>query len=426
MSGLSRQSQCGIATLVFSVIVLLLVTFASLYTAKSVITETKITNNETRSRHAFEAAESGINETFSLLKAKNRPCKSGGVFGGSVGNSNFYVVKDSVVSAIASSSWATQTGHSGFVEVSVKDYACDGVIQTSPTMVIEAVGWSDDKTASRTISVLADQADAMRNTPENPLTARGVVGLTGNVRVYNQEGATTVWSGSGVNVNAASKNYTFIASPSDPSYPTCMYTSATCDVVAVTADGTGVDIIANDTTLSNLSVSEFFENFFGMSMADYLSSGAVNYPMNYDDAFDPADLGNQVVWVDVPAGEQFKIPAVTALGCSDTTALGTGMDPYFLDGTTHCDNAAVGGELEPVILIVNGDLNLPANAHVYGLVVVLGDLISAGNPEITGALVAYGSVGENGAVIVRYNSKVLAMTDSNPDFYVAPGGWRDF
>lgn len=171
MSRVLKGAQRGMATLVFSVIVLLLVTFASLYTAKTVITETKITNNETRSRHAFEAAESGINETFSLLKAKNRPCKSGGVFGGSLGNTNFYVVKDNAVSAIVSTDWASQTGHTGFVEVTVKDFTCDGVVQTSPTMVLEAIGWSDDKSASRTITVLADQADAMRNTPENPLVA---------------------------------------------------------------------------------------------------------------------------------------------------------------------------------------------------------------------------------------------------------------
>jgi len=423
------SKQCGAATLIFSIIVLLLVTFVSLYTSKSIITESKITNNEVRSKQAFEAAESGIAETFSRLKAKNRPCKSGGVFGGSSSesliNKSFYVVKNNQLTSISTTAWSVQTDHSGFVEVEVSNFSCDGDVQTSQTISIVAKGWSDDKTASRTITVVADQADGVRNTPENPVTARGVVGLTGNVKVYNQEGATSVWSGSGVNVNAAAKNYTYIASPSDPYYPECMYESSECEVVAVTSDGTGVDIIANDSTLNNLTKAEFFENFFGMSLAEWRAT-SVNYPMDYDDAFDASSMNGQIILVDVPVGEEFRIPAGTALGCSDTGALGTGMAPYFTDGSTHCNHPTVNGELQPVILVVDGDLNLPANAHIYGLVVVLGDVISAGNPEVTGALISYGSVGENGAVIVRYNSEVLAMSGDNSDFFVSPGGWRDF
>lgn len=419
--------QRGAGTLLFSIVVLLLVTFTTLYTSKSIITETKISNNELRAKQAFEAAETGINKVLSLLKAKQRPCIDGGVFADdqeALDNTNFYVIFEDSLLAIEESSAASQTGQKGFVRVTIDASSCLNNILSDPFLEITAVGMSDDRAATRTIVVNADQADAIRNVPENPMTGRGVVGLTGNVRVYNQEGATSVWSGSGVNVNAASKNYTYVASPADPDYPDCMYTSATCEVVSVTADGTGVDIISNDTTLTNLSKDEFFENFFGMTIAEYKASGAVT-EMEYDATVVADNFLGTNMFINVDSGESFKIPAGTSLGCSNSSALGTGMDPYFTDGKTHCEKYA-GAYLDPTIIVVDGDLNLPANAHIYGLVVVLGDVISGGNPEITGALISYGSVGENGAVIVRYNSSVINQTSDNADFYVSPGGWRDF
>ena len=52
--------QRGIATLLFSLLVMILVTYVVLYTSGSVLLEQQIVNNDVRSKHAFEAAEAGI------------------------------------------------------------------------------------------------------------------------------------------------------------------------------------------------------------------------------------------------------------------------------------------------------------------------------------------------------------------------------
>lgn len=406
--------QSGAATLIFSIIVLILVTFVSLYSAKSIIVETKIFNNDLRSKQAFEAAEAGVNEAFSQLKNRKRVGDVLGLFGhlktpNSFANDHTFTYKEN-----PSVSTSRVIG-SAYVEVKSSG---DGLL-------IISTGYSDDKTSERTITVFADNADAIANVPDNPLTAKGIVSLTGSVDIYNQEGASTIWSGGAVNATGNGKTY--IASPADSDYPKCMDNPFDCEVVISSDDGIGVDVIANDTSLGNLSDDELFQNFFGLTKNKYRASGAVDKIINNTttigtgDEFDPQEWGKSTIWVDVPTDETFSIPAGTVFGCTSATATGAAT---YIDTSNHCE--ANGGVLEPVILIVDGNVKFAGNAHIYGLMFVSGDVISAGTPDITGGLIATGSVGENGSVAIRYNSDVIGGLSENPQYFVAPGGWKDF
>ena len=63
----SRQD--GIATLIFSIAMVVLVIGSALYTSESIFLEQKISNNDVRAKHAFEAAEAGVAAANAYLSA---------------------------------------------------------------------------------------------------------------------------------------------------------------------------------------------------------------------------------------------------------------------------------------------------------------------------------------------------------------------
>ncbi|TNG02135.1 MAG: hypothetical protein EP297_01520, partial [Gammaproteobacteria bacterium] len=63
-----KSQQRGAMSLLISLVILVLITFVSLYTAHTVSMEQKITGNEFRSRQSFEAAEAGLRGALTYLR----------------------------------------------------------------------------------------------------------------------------------------------------------------------------------------------------------------------------------------------------------------------------------------------------------------------------------------------------------------------
>lgn len=390
------KNNVGAATLVFSILVLLLVTFVTLYTSKSIITETRITNNISRAAMAFQAAEAGVAIAMEALEEGRRTNRDGGMFGAETDSTPTNSKQFSV--------GASQ------VTVSV----------TSSQII--SVGVSDDGTASKTITVEITQNDAIANIPENPWITRGSSSFTGSSTVYNQEGASTVWTGGAVNVSGS--NDTYIANPQDTSYPECMETSFSCEVALASYDGSGLDVIANDATLASLTQEEFFMNFFGYSSSDY-KKYLVDRTVDID-AGDtlPVGLSDEIVWID----GDITINSSGVYGC-DYSASGSshpnGQLSVNTSGETICQTS--NGEIKPITLIVNGDLQLGGSPKIYGVVFVLGDVSGSGTIDIVGAMMVDGQVNfAGGDLSVWYNSDVIEATTDTPTPFAISGGWRDF
>ena len=396
-----KSLQTGATTLAMAMVLLLLITMVSVYTSRTVLLEQKISANDFRARQSFEAAESGLQIAIAYIGSRSGADKDGDgnadpVFdtdGDGIGNVNTSTFTD------GSSVTVTVTG--GF-----------------PQFSVQAVGVSDDRTATRTVRSVGATVDTLPNSPENPLTTKGTVVVNGSATVHNPEGHSTIWSGSDVDLGSNNATATEIANPTDANYPTCMDTSMTCSLTrSSTKNAIGLDVVEYDSSLANLTPEEMFQNFFGLSMVNYRESrvtldvaaaDANNLASN--EANPGVHLGvGEVIWVE----GNTSLSNVTTVGCEEKVV-----------GSGTCPDAS----LDPSILIINGDLATSGTPNFYGLVYVVGSLNMSSNTTVTGAVIVSGNLQSTtgGSLDVWYNSDVLDWTRDNGPLSGAPGSWQDW
>jgi hypothetical protein len=396
-----RSIQTGAATISMAVVLLLLITMVGIYTSRTVNLEEKISGNDFRTRQAFEAAESGLQIAMAYISRRGGADKNDdgildGVFdtdGDGIGDVNTMTFEN------FSSTTVTLTG-------------------AFPRIAIQADGFSDDRTATRTVHAVGSTVDALPNAPSNPFTSKGTVVIGGSATVHNPEGSSTIWSGSDVNLGSNNATATNIADPSDANYPVCMDTPMTCSLTrSSTKVSVGLDVIEYDSSIANLTAEQMFENFFGLSSANYRESrvtlevaaaNANNLASN--EAAPGVHLSaGEVIWVDGNAD------------LSNTTTVGCEVE---VTGGATCPAAS----LDPTVLIVNGDLTADGTPNFYGIVYVIGNVNITGNSTVTGAMITAGSLANSagGSTDIWYNSDVLNAARDNGKLSAAPGSWHDW
>jgi hypothetical protein len=389
-----HQQQRGAASLIVSLIILALITMVTIYTSKSIITEQKIANNDYRAKQAFEAAEAGIGAAINYYS--DDPDKnSDGVLDG-VYDSDNDGVGDSANSIVSASNRVivTATDLSGNMTI----------------LRITSQGFSDDDTAMRTIVQDISTVNPLPNTPSNPFTTRGTVVVTGAATIHNPEGHSTIWSGGDVDLGANNSTATEVADVTDADYPGCMDVAMSCDVIQSSNKVTvGLDVIEHDSNLSNLSDSDFFENFFGMSPTNFRAS-MVTLDTTAANANTDVQLAtNEIVWVE---GDT-EFSNNTTVGCK-----------VVVTGNNMCASA----NTKPSIMIINGNATFGGTTQFYGIVYVTGTITITGNSTVYGALVGASSVTNNtgGSLDIWYNSDVLERVKRNGPLGSSAGSWRDF
>lgn len=398
MSSVARQN--GMATIASALVLLVLVTMVIFYTSRTILLEQKITANDFRTKQAFEAAESGLQIALGYLASSGGEDKNG----------------DGVIDAVF------DTNADGVGDTNTMTFADNSSVEVTltgayPSILVQADGFSDDRTAGRTIRALGSVADAIPNVPGNPISSKSGVVIDGSATVYNPEGHSTIWSGSDVELGSNNSTGTEIADPDDAGYPTCMDTSMTCGTTrSSTKTNVGLDVVEYDTSLGMLSNEELFQNFFGLSSTNYRSSRVTLEVdgANANNAASDATPGihlaiGEVVWVE---GDT-ELANITTVGCGAP-----------VNGGNVCSNA----DVDPSIVIVNGDLTTNGTPQFYGLVFVLGDLNMTGNSAIHGAVVIADEtdVSTGGSLDVWYNSDLLDAARNNGQLASAPGSWRDW
>jgi Tfp pilus assembly protein PilX len=390
----SLNKQRGIATFIISMSILTLVSLVALFTSRTVIVEQKISNNDYRSKQAFEVAEAGLSAALNYL-SENPDRDSNNAIdpifdtdGDGIGDTNTSVI-----------------GGSSKVVVTVQDLSSGSMT----TMRVTSVGNSDDNSATRTLIQDMATLDPLPNMPDNPFTTRGSTVITGSATVHNPEGHSTIWSGGDVDLGSNNSTATEVADVTDVNYPGCMDTSMTCNVIQSSNKVTiGLDVIEHDASLANLSTDEFFQNFFGMSRANFHDK-MVTLDTTAANANTDVQLAtNKVIWVEGDTSFSNN----TTVGC---TVVVTG------------NNTCAAGNTEPSITIINGDATFNGTPQFYGMVFVTGTLTISGNTTIHGALVSAGDLTNNagGSLDIWYNSDVLQDTRKNGPLGSSSGSWRD-
>jgi hypothetical protein len=388
------SQQRGVLTLTISLAILVLSTLVTFSVTKAILMEQKISNNELRARQAFEAAEAGMLAAMNYIE--NDPDVNGDGVIDPVFDTNADGLGDTNITAIGS----------GRVTIEAADIS-DDMDMTS--VRIQAHGESDDRSAIRTITQTMVTINPLPNAPQNPVVSRGSVIIGGSATVINQEGHSTIWSGSDIDLGSNNATQTRVPKLDAADYPICMDSPRTCTTAPSSSRNiASVDIIESDSSLGSLSADAFFQNFFGMSAATYRASMVTidTTPASFNSEADLAS--HEVIWVQGNTNVQG-----TTIGCT-TNVTGSGV----------CPN----NNIKPSIIIIDGDASFTGTPQIYGILYVTGSLTMSGNATVYGAVVAAGNATNNtgGSLTIVYDSTILAGTALAGNSTGSAGTWKDF
>lgn len=363
-----KKNHKGAATLVFTLILITITSLIIFFAANYSILGSQSITNINRNYQAFEAAQAGLEFGINFLNQNNTAILASPSGGYLQPYSNSYTTN------------VTLTNNSKYSITYSNPVANDYTL-----ILVTSVGTSDDNSATHTASQLLKFGSMLINAPTRPLTTQGNVTLRGSSEIINQYNDNTVQSGGSTVLSGSAS-------------------TITSSGVSSTASTTGSDINQNNSSLSSMSNSDYFATNFGLSPDNIKSSAAHYYAnssnTNYQD--DLSGLTGTSIWIDQTGG----------------TA--------SLNGTV-----TIGSASNPVLLIVNGNINFSGNITIYGYVFILGSSTTdlTGNVTIVGGMASTGNIDATGSIQVSYSPTVLSNLQNNPSMHYyakIPGSWKDF
>lgn len=413
-----KHWQMGLATLVLTLVLLLVSVLIAYYGAQTAIQEQRIAANYVRTRQAGMAAMAGIDLAVDYMKT-----------GGSDHNSDGTADTLTPVALVASGTSATYKVvycAAGAVTPVCPASSSGNLTCTAPTLLTSvqafSCGWSDDGTAVQKVTQIIQGTPGTPGgkTPPMPLTARGNADLlVGGASILNYFNDLSVWSGGnffGQSMTGKSfvrdmVNYPVVDNSVDyrstGQSPSCN-NPPTGYVCSTQGSTTGHDVIQGDTNLSGLTVSDLFQANFGVSQSTYRDQVAawkvdLNSALTGENSTNIGSIANKKdtsIWVQGSA----EIPSGTVVGSSG----------------------------HPVILIVDGNLELGASVEINGFVFVTGKFTGGSNGKVYGAVTAGGSAEANGTFQIIYdpfNGTSAPPCGATCQLGLAtrvPGSWKDW
>ena len=358
------------ATLAVSLILLFAITMIVIYSSTSTVSELRLSQHEIHTIKALQAADAGLELMMANLLNKTQ-------------RELLLVDTDSdaqpdgeITGAIGSSD---QTYH---------------VTLTSPTpgdfkqIEVQSIGCSDAcsgtcSTACSFHKVIRQNitiTSAINSPPAAPLVARGSVNIPSSPDVINNIAPEVIICGGAYSDN-----------------PATTIISAGVDVSALSPALPFID--ENNVALAATTAGDFFETYFSSDKSTVKSlTGILDCTSGCDKtAINAALSTQQLVW--------------------------TNGDVTLIGGT-------YGTATDPIILIVDGNLELRGGATINGLVYVTDptwDANGAGNAHINGAAIAENSFDTNGNIVIDYDPGILAnLNKIILSTAKVSGSWIDF
>lgn len=360
--------QNGAVTLVTTLILITVSTMIIIFAAKYGVMQQKSNANQIRANQAFEAAEAGLEFGIMYLQTNS-----------------------SAILATASGGFLQPYTNSSVTNVALGNGSHFTVVYTNPVandyarIRVSATGTSDDAAATKTVSQEVQYGSVLMYPPIVPLIARDDVHLSANAIIRNLYSATTVNAGDDVDLDGGSQ--TILSSGQ----------SSNSSII-------NSDIDDDISSLKSLSSNDLFATYFGSNkntiknIADFYYSNSIS--TNYSSILD--GKAGSIIWIDQTGG------AAQIRG-----------------------NTTIGTDAAPVLLIVNGNMDLFGNVIITGFVFVSGttstDFFS--NVIINGGLVSGGDFSMSGSAALNYEPGIISVLRQSPSLmYYAkiPGSWKDF
>ncbi len=410
------NDQAGAATLVVTVVVLLVSTIMITFANRSIIFDIRSSANEARYREAFAAAEAGLDFASQRFAANFRAS-----YNASDATSLTSIVSAAQVSTLTKADGELAgSGESGF---SVSVTASGQVVNGVPIYTVTSTGKSADGTGTAVLSRQFSMVKALSgSTPNVPVVVGGVVGAGGNFNIVaNPNGGNTfgapisIWSNNSISVSSSSATcqLQFYAGGqcSNPSGNSENISRGTNPATAITAySSTYPDMLPNSASFP----ADLFKFMFGLSKANWQEK------MAQVQAYDQVKSNcSNLATAGVNAGAAFPI--------------------WWIRGDCDLNGGVIGSTANPVILVVDdGEFKGAGNTQINGLVYLFDNPSSTSTPsaalsgtmEIVGSLVSdVGGNAMSGSYSVKYNPDVISSFDNNGNqfsFSYVPNSWRDF
>jgi hypothetical protein len=444
------NTQQGAASLTVVMVLFLIVSLAAAYTSRNLIFEQRTAGNQYRSTQAFEAAEAGLEWTLAMLNSGriNASCQAGAATDTSFRQR--YLGFD-----------AAEVGTITPLTTAAGALGADGGSDLWPSCVFNGTDWDCSCPSNGAPSLTAPagsgifpafRARFVRVPSGGPVTQPGVVRLEVNGCTRLDDSClnfpATAVGGEGratVSVLVALKSGLALTRSDTPSPAAALtvraglsFTGAT-GMTVVNADPAGGGLTLQTGTNPDLSLLRSVTvagspGSASVSPDDPALSSLTSAPPLLADASDSMFAQTFAA----PRTVYLEQPAVLGLDCAagctaaQVRALAA-LHPgrmIHVRGNLAVDAGDVGSATDPVLLLLDGDLDLqdPA-ARIFGLVYAQAPTFAIGGTgEVRGAVVAENAlVASSGEpTIVREAAVLRRLQTRHGSFVRVPGSWKDF
>lgn len=366
MSQVCFHKQHGYALLVASSLILIGLSITTLVATKSMYFEQKSQRDQYYQRIAFQAAEAGLEHGLGHFYNNQSTILQDSNNDGFI---NIYTNAAISDVALSSSSGYTVT-YTNTIAYSYK------------TIEITSTGFADNGDAKRTLRELVTIYPILTTPPPASMVVKGSTTLNGNIVLTNNQTNFNIWSGGAVSLTGSA-------------------TTATSSGTASRGGALDTDVMSNDAGLSALSIDQFFNDFFSQTKAQVKENANLTYnnssTTNMSAVLD--GINGQSIWLSQTSG-------VAAFN----------------------SNISIGSLEQPVVLIVDGPVQINAVVTIYGVVYIAGTWSNsgAGTLNVVGGIIAESNLVANGILNVNYNQTVFDNLDQVGHYAKVPGSWRDF
>lgn len=421
----SIEAQRGVATLIITVIVLLIISLVVLYAARVGVDDQRMAGNEARQKEAHAVAEAGLD--FAVQRFVTN-------FNNNVHNTGYFPVCPGSVGYPTTASDVQGNAYSSG-EAYFQVNACRVVHPTTSTSTTDYVtfastGTGADGTATATVRRQVTMVKLLGGSPpDTPVIVAGSIGTGGDFNIVaNPNGGgpgvpVSVWTGPEASPATATVRLSGSSATCHLQY--FSGNNAQCPNPSNAVSGEGIST-GDGTTLSSYSASypdilpndpnfpsDLFLYTFGVAHSDW--------PTVYGRAAAKDQVRENCDGLDEHAGEKYALWWIT--GDCDM-------------GSTQ----VIGSKDHPVMLVIDDhDLEMRGTGRIYGFPYLFNNPTDGDTPgaDMSGSPVIYGAfiseVGGNamqGSYAIVYDPLIIETLNSeagqNYDLAYIPGSWRDY
>jgi hypothetical protein len=189
-----NKHQNGAATLLITIVLMLLITSAAVYTAKFSSQDVRINANDYRAKQAEAAAQAGVDHVTNILNKEDI------LNGVADGTTDWNIASTNLSATINGQS---KTVGSYQVTYTVTDPVSGGTALDNNNIVkVTSTGKSGDGAANKTIEVVTRFSPILISVPKGNIVARNDVKLGNNTTIDNDVSKIFVWTGGAITNNS--------------------------------------------------------------------------------------------------------------------------------------------------------------------------------------------------------------------------------